>query len=644
MKEKDKSKENELSIELDADIGIDSMSASPILADGEPGDNGLSIRIERIKSTRSHVIVRALLRNEGKSPVRVKGIRWGNNAIAGVKPCLRLAPELEPHFYSTENYRSDYFGSGTMEGDRYFYPLSNQNVELGRSEDSLFPGVFVFSKKRQAGLLVAQASQEKLYPIFRFLGKVMDQPRWLFEIEETVFGTPWAEIPPGATFAGEKMFFMACETSDPQMAARKFFDIVGLPAFTKRLEKNPLPSQRIYCSWNYDFFADIDEKSMLAQIPIIKKNFPSVKFLQIDDGYQSCHAPKQRAMIDLCYGDLEKPFDPAKFPDGPKAFCDKVKAQGLRPAIWLGLWASSGSRMLKEHPDWVLRDDAGRQVSFNLWYGGTSILDPSVPGVRDYLRKMCRTVFCEWGFEGVKLDFSSFAFNMKRARFSVPGLTSVQLRHEMESIFREFLPADGFFGWCVVAGTAQPFLSQADYFRCGIDINHAEWRDVRRIAYWCANTNMLLQERPCLPNMDSIGWSVKCDENGWKTWLNLSAVNGGAIELSGDLRKLDANRLAALAKTLELSAPSRKVRCLDFKTNAMEQPPSLWLSEDGNGGIMLGIFNWSDNELSISLEPAIKLGIRGKVKDAWTGAIEYKDKLPDSICLAGRSSRLLECN
>ena len=51
-----------------------------------------------------------------------------------------------------------------------------------------------------------------------------------------------------------------------------------------------------------------------------------------------------------------------------------------------------------------------------------------------------------------------------------------------------------------------------------------------------------------------------------------------------------------------------------------------------------------DNELSISLEPAIKLGIRGKVKDAWTGAIEYAGNLPDSICLAGRSSRLFVFN
>ncbi|MDD4060006.1 MAG: hypothetical protein PHW08_04800, partial [Kiritimatiellae bacterium] len=34
--------------------------------------------------------------------------------------------------------------------------------------------------------------------------------------------------------------------------------------------------------------------------------------------------------------------------------------------------------------------------------------------------------------------------------------------------------------WCVVCGTAQPFLAQADYFRNAIDIGRGGWQNVRR--------------------------------------------------------------------------------------------------------------------------------------------------------------------
>jgi hypothetical protein len=254
---------------------------------------------------------------------------------------------------------------------------------------------------------------------------------------------------------------------------------------------------------------------------------------------------------------------------------------------------------------------------------------------------MAATVFGEWGFEGLKLDFSSFAFNHKRARYRCGGKTSVELRHELEGIFRRHLPQDGFFGWCVVGGTAQPFLSQADYFRNGIDINRGDWAAVRRIAFWTANTNMLLQQRPCLPNIDSIGWSEEFDETRWNTFLNLCAIAGGAIEISGDLRKLDAARLKRLEKGLELSDPLRRVRCLDLTLGHMDEPPSLWLSQ-GTSNNRLAVFNWSDSPATIRLDHADLANWSGVIRDPWTGRLLHKNGLPKTLRLRGQESRLLE--
>ena len=619
-------------IDATHDYGIIGLRPTAILADDESPDACWGVRWEIETLASNTVCTRAWITNTGTTPLRVKGIRWGCDPAEENGPALRFPPALEPHVFATENLRGDYFGSGTVEGDRFAYPLTNQHIEYGNAEDHVFPGVFVAAAKMPAGLLIAQASQQRFYALFRFLGRMLGRQNWLFEIEERANGVTAYELAPGAALDGEKWLFHLAPTNDPQQATAAYFQVLHSDGAFARRALNPLTTRRIYCTWNYDFFADIDEQKILGQIPILKEHFSQVEFLQIDDGYQSCHQPGQRAMIDLCYGDLKHPFDPMRFPDGPKGLADRIKEAGLRPAIWLGLWASNGSQMLKDHPDWVLCDDTGTPLTFHAYYGGTTILDPSVDGVRDYLDRMCHTVFGEWGFEGVKLDFSSFAFNGKRVRYRHPGRSGVERRHELETIFRRHLPADGFFGWCVVAGTAQPFLAQADYFRNAVDINKGDWPAIKRVAMWTANTNLLLQERPCLPNLDSIGWSEEFDETSWQTWLNFCAVAGGALEVSGDLRKLDCDRLRRLAATLKLSDPSCRVRCLDLSHETPAHPPAVWLAE-GPSGTLLGLFNWTDGPLKVALPTG--LDVAGAY-DAWTHA----PGTPSDLMLQPRASVL----
>jgi len=617
-------------------VALRGLVPSVILADGQALDAPYALACQIVQPEEGCLVARATVANAGSRPLRIRGIRWSYDPTAGGTQGVLFPAELGPRYFCTENFRGDWFGAGTTEGDRFGYELSNQQIEMGWSEDGVFPGLFIAATDEPVGLLIAQATQAKLWAIFRWRGKILEQSRWLLEIEECPGAVPWIEIPVGGTFAGEKLFFAMVATNDPQRATGAYFRQLRRDGLFARRALNPLPAQRIYCSWNYDFMADIDEEKFLGQIPILKKHFPSVKFLQLDDGYQTCHAPGQRAMIDLCYGDLPQPFDAQRFPSGPKALADRIRAAGLRPAIWLGLWASLGSRMLQDHDDWILRDDAGRALRFGKWYGGTAILDPSVPGVRDYLERLAATVFGEWGFEGVKLDFSSFAFNAKRVRFRHGGRTQIELRHELEAIFRRHLPADGFFGWCVVAGTAQPFLSQADYFRNAIDIGHGNWNTARRIALWTANTYLLLQEPPCLPNIDSIGWSRHFDETAWETWLSFCAVSSAALELSGDLRKLSVARLRRLARTLEFSDPARTVRCPGVRTATGGQPPAVWLAE-GADATLVGAFNWTEQPLRVELVQALTELPTKQVTDAWTGE---PDRLPAIVDLPPRGSRL----
>jgi hypothetical protein len=615
-------------------IGLAHLAPAAILAPGESSDHVPEVQLTVERPPTGGWVARAILHNPHGCPIRIEGIRWRASRDTD-GPSLLFPPSLAPQVMATENFRGDYFRLGSVEGDRFVYPLTPQPIVYGQSEDHLFPGLFLVSARRPVGLFMAQATQKRFYALFRFLGPSLGAGRWFFEIEERAAGTPVITLPAGGSLEGEAFYFETVATADPQRAAERYYAYLRGSGVFARRSHNPLPAQRIYCSWNYDFMDDITEAKLLGQIPVLQKHFPMVKFIQLDDGYQGPSAGGGRAMVDLCYDGVDKAFDPVRFPSGPKALVDRIRAEGFRPAIWVGLWARLGSRLVQEHPDWILRDDTGEPLLFDKWYGGTAVLDPSVAGVRAYLERLCATLFGEWGFEGVKLDFSSFAFNGRRVRFREEGRTAIEWRHEVERIFRRYLPRDGFFGWCVVAGTGQPFLLQADYFRNAVDIGWGHWETVRRIALWTANTRMFMPEAPCLPNLDSVGWSRHFDETEWLTWLQFAAVSGGALEVSGDLRRLPEERLKRLAKTLELSDPSRRLF-----TPGLEwirgMPPPVWVAE-GADEALIGVFNWGEEAAEVALGTWIPDRIGVEVREVWDGRDE---RLPAVLRLPAHGSRL----
>ena len=84
---------------------------------------------------------------------------------------------------------------------------------------------------------------------------------------------------------------------------------------------------------------------------------------------------------------------PGRFPD-MKAHVEAVHAAGLKYMLWLAV------------P--FMGDEAKNYPRFKkmlLSGGGTGVLDPRFPEVREYLISTYERVVGEWGFDGVKLDF-----------------------------------------------------------------------------------------------------------------------------------------------------------------------------------------------------------------------------------------------
>lgn len=596
----------------------------------------VTLRVEKYKGAR---VARVSVKNAGKKTIRLRAIRWVSDiAVAYAPPVMQFPKKLEPFYFATENFRGDYLGTTTTQGDSYFKPLPHECVTMGFSEDAVFPGLFVGSRREPVGLLCAAASREKFHAVFRLHGGVTPDNA-NFEIEEIPQGLDALEIAPGETVLGEKMFFDIVPTNDPQLATDRYYAYLGRDGHFERVKDNPLPKQRIWCSWNFGYYDRIDEREILKQLPVIRERFPSVKFVQIDDGYERVYPGGQRASIDMLYG-TKRASDPRKFPHGMKWLARQIKAAGLRPAIWLGLWVSDSSELAKDHPEWMLLDDMGRRLSFVNAFGCADgkphehlILDPSVSAARAFVESVARTLFCDWGYEGIKLDFFTFAFQIRRARFRAGNRTAPQYATWLIDTLRKYLPADGFVGLGSVAGTGSPFYGgPADYFRNGIDISEGDWRLAKTIALWCVNTNMLLTEKPVLANVDSIGWGPKFTDVEWPTFLNLCALTGGTVEIGGDLTTLDDAKIARMNRTLELSNPTLRFRCLDVPEGKIVDPPALWVAERP-GTRLAGIFNWADRSRAVDVSrlSALWPDWRRAMKPAYPG---------DVLCAHGRAVKL----
>jgi alpha-galactosidase len=155
----------------------------------------------------------------------------------------------------------------------------------------------------------------------------------------------------------------------------------------------PLTGKKLfgYSSW-YNRYQDINDATITDDLIGAKALLKEGDLFQIDDGWEAF------------VGDwLET--DPKKFPNGLKASADAIHEAGFLAGLWLAPFvAQKGSKLVAEHPDWLLMHD-GKPWSDGSNWGGFWSLDIDNPEVAAYVRKVLDRVLHEWGFDLVKLDF-----------------------------------------------------------------------------------------------------------------------------------------------------------------------------------------------------------------------------------------------
>ena len=222
--------------------------------------------------------------------------------------------------------------------------------------------------------LFGSLSERNGYTVF-----YSDMEKHIFSVEKDVEGLTISEP--------YEMFDIVRFVGGYDEVFDKYFAAMSLPA------RKHIDRLTGYTSW-YNYFQKIDENIILRDLKGLSRARESVNIFQIDDGYE----PFVGDWLD---------YNGRDFPNGMKTIADAVHREGYLAGIWLAPFnvQRGKSRILKEHPDWLIRNPDGKPQLGCVAWGGAYTLDIYNPEVREHLKNVFDTVLDDWGYDMVKLDF-----------------------------------------------------------------------------------------------------------------------------------------------------------------------------------------------------------------------------------------------
>jgi alpha-galactosidase len=402
---------------------------------------------------------------------------------------------------------------------------------------------------------------------------------------DVVLDTEGLELAPGQAWELEEFTFRAGR------------DRAGLLAeLAERINRNhpPLHVPRPptgWCSW-YCFGPRVTEAQVRENLDAIAREVPALKYVQIDDGYQS-------AMGDW----LET--GPA-FGGGVQAVLEHIRRRGFEPAIWVAPFiAEENSRLFREHPDWFMKDDAGKplpsnRVTFGGWrHGPWYALDGTHPAAQAHLERVFRTMRREWGCTYFKLD-ANFWGAMPGGRLHDPKATRIEAyRRGMEAVRRG--AGDGFLLGC--NHPIWPSFGLIHGSRSSGDINRT-WNRFAQTARENLSRNWQ-NGRLWWNDPDCVLLTGSLSEAEFQFHATALYATGGMLLSGDDLAKLPPERLARLRRLLPPTGRPARF------TDAGLQVGRVALGDRQ----LLCLFNWSEIPQDLTAD----LPQKCRLTDFWSG-------------------------
>ena len=318
----------------------------------------------------------------------------------------------------------------------------------------------------------------------------------------------------------------------------------------------------------------------------------------IDEGYQYAR------------GEYTTP-NATLFPHGLVPVEYSVRGLGLTPGIWTAPFeVSERSWVFQHHPDWLVKNAAGRPIHAGTVVDGRDalyIIDTTNPGAEKYLWTTYRTLSREWGIHYIKLDFMDDA--AIEGYYYKPHTTAMQAQRIGLQVIRDavgddvYLDKDG-------SVMLNP-VGLVDYGRISQDTGHSfgASRDAATgiAARYYMDRNFFVS--------DPDAFTVSTQRITDQTWhegaepltqdeaevsIALAAVSGGMLEIGDNLTSLQSfpARLALienrdLIDMVRLGKASVPQDLMSY-ADSDRQPSIFFLAESSRQSI-LTVFNWTEH-------------------------------------------------
>jgi alpha-galactosidase len=446
------------------------------------------------------------------------------------------------------------------------------------SDASSITGLLTLTPPAADTLVFAFTSAKK------FIGRFYVRPRSV----QIVIDTEGLTLAPGERWALEEFTFTSGANREALLA-----DVAD------RIDHHHPPLKRAapptgWCSW-YAYGAKVTAADVLANLDVIAKDVPSLKYVQVDDGYQ----PAMGDWLDT---------GPA-FGGDVRGVLTEIRKRGFEPAIWVAPFiAEAGSKLFQAHPDWFITDADGKplpsdRVTFGGWRRGPwYALDGTNPAVQQHLEQVFSTMRREWGVTYFKLD-ANFWGAMHGGRFNDAKATRVEAyRRGMEAVLRGAGPD------AVILGCNHPIWPSFGLINASRSSNDIKrtWARVSQVA----RQNLLRNwqnGRMWWNDSDAVVLTGELTDDEFQFHATAIYASGGLVLSGDDLTKITPARLAMLKKLLPPTGQA-----------AQFEDESLRIGRITRGKEQtICVFNWSDapQDVRVSLPPG-----RAKLRDFWTGA------------------------
>jgi len=444
----------------------------------------------------------------------------------------------------------------------------------------------------------------------------------------------------------EKIVVLFDNSNQQFLNLSKYMDMVA--SFNNAITWKKVPIG--WCSW-YHYFDKITEKDCLKNLEFISQNKERIPidFFQIDDGYQ------------IRAGDWEINH---KFPSGMKFLADKIREKGYIPGLWLAPFLiSTKSALIKDHPDWFLKDKKGKFVQahmegfeavsnrlISVLRTSSYALDCTNPEAQEWLKNLFNKVCNEWGYKYIKIDFI-YAAALEAVHHDNKYTRAQAYRKGLE-VIREAVGDDVFILGC--GAPLAPAIGIVNGMRVSCDTAPVWDPFLRKLAekginlqavpsvFTAMQNNLVLSflhkkiwlnDPDCLMIRDQ---DTKLSEDEVRTQITIIGLTNGIYMLSDDFATVSSNRIDYIKKFLPLDKNIGTAIPIDLYEVTQKIPPSIYSLDINLNDTwkVVAVINWSGKPKDINLDLE-KLGLDDKkyyhVYDFWNQ--DYHGNFTNSILL-----------